>query len=196
MDAVRAGGDRDAAGHRLSDHLRGRPLAAGARPALPRRGRLRRPGQLRHRAQRAAVVGDGLQHGLHRGGLGRDRARARHGHRAGHAPGAVLPRPRAHHGAHPVRDHHRRRGVRLVLRVRPGQRLRQPAAVRARRQGLVRRPLERARGDHRRRGLEDDAVHGAAAARRPDDDRRRASTRPRTSTGRAPGSASGGSRCR
>ena len=34
-----------------------------------------------------------------------------------------------------------------------------------RRQGMVRRPLQRARGDHHGRGLEDDAVHGAAAAR-------------------------------
>ena len=47
LDALRAGGGGDAARHRLSDRLRARPLAAGARPALPRRGRLRRARQLR-----------------------------------------------------------------------------------------------------------------------------------------------------
>ena len=36
-------------------------------------------------------------------------------------------------------------------------RLRQPAAVDRRRQGLVRRPLQLVRGDHHGRGLEDDA---------------------------------------
>ena len=41
-----------------------------------------------------AVVGVGLQHGLHRRGLGRDRARARDDHRPGHVPGALLPRAR------------------------------------------------------------------------------------------------------
>ena len=43
LDALRAGGDRDAGGHRLPDRLRGRPLAAEARPALPRTDRIRRP---------------------------------------------------------------------------------------------------------------------------------------------------------
>ncbi len=45
--------------------------------------------------------------------------------------------------------------------------------VRRRRQGLVRRALQRLLRDHPRRGLEDDAVHRAAPARRADDDRRR-----------------------
>ena len=47
-------------------------------------------------------------------------------HRAHHAPGDLRPRRGPHLGADPVRHRHRRRGVRLVLRLRPEQRLRQP----------------------------------------------------------------------
>ena len=85
-DAVRAGGHRDAAGDGLSDPLRGRPVGAEGRPALPRGERLRRPGQLRGGAELAAVVAGPLQHGARDRRLGRDRARARHGARARHAP--------------------------------------------------------------------------------------------------------------
>ena len=82
---------------------------------------------------------------LHHGRLGGDRARARHDPRAGHAPRDLRPRRGPHVGAHPVRDHHRRRGVRVVLRVRPRHRLRQQPAVRPRRQGVVRRARQRVR---------------------------------------------------
>ena len=99
-------------------------------------------------------------------------------------------------GPDPVRDHHRRRRVRVVLRLRPGHRLRQQPAVHRRRQGLVRRALLLVRRDHHRRDLEDDAVHGAAAAGRPDDDRRGPLRGRARSTARPPGSASTRSRCR
>ncbi len=169
---MRAGGDRDVARHRVSDRLRDRALAAGGRPALPRRGRLRRPRQLRRRVAVRPVVAGPVQHRLHHDRLGRDRARAGDDPGAGHVPRRLRPRHRAHLDPDPLRDHHRGRRVRLVLRLRPRQRLRQRPALRRRRQGLVRRPLERDGGDHRRRGVEDDAVHRPAAARRPDDDRR------------------------
>ena len=126
------------------------------------------------RPQLAALVGERLQHRLHHHRLGRDRARPRNDHRAGDVQSDLRPRPGSHLGPDPLRDHHRRRRVRLVLRLRPGVGLRQRPAVRRRRQGLVRRSLERDGGDHRRRGLEDDPVHRPAAARRDDDDRRRA----------------------
>ena len=68
---VRAGGHRDAARDRLSDRLRDRPVGPEGRPALPRRERLRRPGQLRRGADLAAVVAGRLQHDAHHGRLGR-----------------------------------------------------------------------------------------------------------------------------
>ena len=49
LDALRARGAGDARRHRLPDRLRDRPLGAADRPALPRRGRLRRPRQLQPR---------------------------------------------------------------------------------------------------------------------------------------------------
>ena len=49
-------------------------------------------------------------------------------------------------------------------------------------------PRDVARGDHRHRGLEDDAVHVAAAARRPRDRAERATSRRPRSTARTPGS--------
>ena len=196
LAALRAGGARDAGRHRLPDRLRDRPLAAADRPALPRRGRLRRPRQLHLRAQLRALVDRPLQHRLPDGHLGRDRARPGDGDRAGHAPGDLRPRRRPHRGPDPLRDHHRGRGLRLAVRLRPGHRLRQQPAADRRRHGLVRRPLQLLRRDHHGRGLEDDAVHGAAAARRAGDDRRPALRGGEGRRAPAPGSASPASPCR
>ncbi len=71
LDAVRAGGAGDAAGHRLSDRLRGRPQLPALRPALPGRARVRRAQQLRRRAHLAAVVAGRRQHPRRHGRLGR-----------------------------------------------------------------------------------------------------------------------------
>ena len=145
LDALRAGGDRDAAGHRLSDRLRDRPLAAEARPALPRRGRLRRPRQLRHGAQLANCGGPTSSTPSSSWS-----SRSRSSWCSGWSIALVMYRAIFGRGVvrtvgpDPLRDHHRGRRLRLVLRLRPGQRLRQPPAVRRRRQGLVRRPLQRA----------------------------------------------------
>ena len=56
LDAVRAGGDRDAGRDRLSDRLRVLPVAAEVRPALPRRQGVRRPVELRRRAHLEHLV--------------------------------------------------------------------------------------------------------------------------------------------
>ena len=54
-----------------------------------------------------------------------------HADRARHAPRDLRPRPGARGDPDPVRDHHRRRGVRLALRVRPGHRVHAGAAARS-----------------------------------------------------------------
>ncbi|CAA9526388.1 MAG: Maltodextrin ABC transporter, permease protein MdxF, partial [uncultured Solirubrobacteraceae bacterium] len=172
LDAVRAGRRDDAAGHGVSDHLRDHPVGPRGRSALPGRGRLRRDRQLRHRADLAAVVGGAVQHDVHHRRVGRHRARARHDPRARHAPRDLRPRPHPHVGPDPVRDHHRGGVVRVVLRVLARLGLRQRPAVHRRRQGVVRRAVQLVLRDHRRRGVEDHAVHGPAAARRSDHDRR------------------------
>ena len=92
LDAVRAGGRRDAAGDRVPDRLRAGALAAGDRPALPRRGRLRRPRQLRGGADLEPVVAGRLQHAVRDRDLGRDRADAGDDHRPGHVPGDLRAR--------------------------------------------------------------------------------------------------------
>ena len=101
------------------------------RPALPRRQGVRRPLQLRRRAHLEHVVVGRRQHADHHRRLGGDRARARHGDRAGHAPRDLRPRPGARGDPDPVRDRHRGRRVRLALRLRPGQRLRPGPAARS-----------------------------------------------------------------
>ena len=80
------------------------------------------------------------------------------------APGHLRPSRRAVVDPGPLRDHHRRRRVRLALRLRPDHRLRQrPAQHRAE---LVHRAVVELLRDHLHRGVEDDAVHVAAAAGR------------------------------
>ena len=127
LAAVRAGRDRDAGRDRLSDRLRGLPVAAALRPALPRRQGVRRPLELLRRAHLEHLVGRRLEHGGHHRRLGVARARARHGDRARHAPRDLRPRPGARGDPDPLRDHHRGRRVRLEVRVRPDQRLRRRA---------------------------------------------------------------------
>ena len=78
------------------DRLRARPLAAGARSAVPRRRRLRRPRQLPDRPDLEPVVAGRLQHDLRHRHLRRDRADARDDHRARHAQGDLRARDRAH----------------------------------------------------------------------------------------------------
>ncbi len=130
LDAVRARGDRDAARDRLSDRVRVLPVAAEVRPALPRRQGVRGARQLRRRAHLDDLVDGRRHHADHHGGLGGHRARARHADRAGHAPRDLRPRPGARGDPDPLRHRHRRRGVRLEVRLRPDQRLRLRAAAR------------------------------------------------------------------
>jgi multiple sugar transport system substrate-binding protein len=196
LSAVRAGGARDARRHRLSDRLRDLPVAAARRPALPRPEHLGRPRQLHHRADRGGVVARRVAHAAHHRGLGLDRARAGDDAGADHAPRDLRARRDPYGGARAVRDHHRRRRVRLALcLVGVRGRLRaQGLRLRLRPGRHHRAVLELRRGDPHR-GLEDHAVHGPAAACGPDDRARRAA-RGRASTARPTGSASGASRFR
>ena len=87
---------------------------------------------------------------------------------------------RPHLDPDPLRDHHRGRRLRLAVTRSTRHRLRQRPAVDRRRHGTGSASrFSSLRGDHRRRDLEDHAVHGAAAARRAGARRRRAATRRR-----------------
>ena len=121
LDALRAGGDRDAARDRLSDR-------ATRSTCRCQKFDLRFPdekefvglanygdvlivdhlvvGRVRPRCIITVVVGG-------------DRAGARHGDRARDAPGDLRPRPGARRDPDPLRDRHGRRGLRLEVRVRP-----------------------------------------------------------------------------
>ena len=60
-----------------------------------------------------------LQHPVRDRDLGRDRAGAGDDHRAGHVPRDLRARSRSHRRPDPLRDHHRGRGVLVVVRVQP-----------------------------------------------------------------------------
>ena len=154
----------DARGHRLPDRLRGVAEPAALQPRAARRHRVRRPGELRHGADRPVLV-DGLRRdaGDHRR-LGRDRVRARHGAGAGHAPDHLRKGRGAHRDPDPVRHRHGGGVLQLVLRVDTRHRISGQPAARGQRAADRAASVAGHRGA--RRGVEDDAVHGAAAARR------------------------------
>ena len=113
------------AGHGVPDVPGAVPLAV----PLPAHGAGRQASssasELRHRADRLAVVAGRLEHRGHHGrdrrGRARDRLRLRHGD----APDHLRPGRHPDVDPDPLRHHHRRLGVRLAVRLQPQQRLRQ-----------------------------------------------------------------------
>ena len=197
LDAVRAGRARDARGDRLSDRLRGLPVAAARRPALPRRQQwvgldnyvtvLSAAMWWRDVGTRCSspVVSVAIELVL----------------------GMLLALVDAPRDLRARAGPHRRRWSRTASspsspRSPGGSPGRRPRAASCRRCSAGLRPdrdhraVLELRGRDPHRGVEDDAVHGAAAAGRADARPRASCTRRRRSTAQAPGSASGGSRSR
>ena len=157
-------GHPDAGGHRLSDRVRGVAEPAALQPRATGRHRVRRAGELRHGADRPVLV-DGLRGdtGDNRR-VGRDRVRARPGAGTGDAPDDLRQGRCAHRDPDSVRHRHRRGVLQLVLRVDARYGVSGEPAADGQRTAHRTATVAGHRGA--RRGVEDDAVHGAAVARR------------------------------
>ena len=165
LDAVGPGGDRDAARHRVPDRLRDLARRSSATtcasPTTASSSGSRNYGAVLTNE----VFWQDLTSTLIITVISVvDRAGPRVRARLRDAPGDLRPGPGAGLAARALRDHHRRRRLRLALRLRPHHRVRQRPAQH--RPELVLRELVVVPRDHRHRGLEDDAVHGAPAAGR------------------------------